>query len=57
MIKRKFRESLRSKTEVAMVNEALCKILCHKLVVLMREIHELEIDPIFQQTVMQEPAA
>src|SRR5207253_8941698 len=29
MIKRKFGDSLRSKTDVAMVNEALCKILCH----------------------------
>ena len=47
MIKRKFRDGLRSKTETAMVNEALCKILCHNLVVLIHESHELGIDPIF----------
>ena len=44
MIKRKFGDSLRSKTDTAMVNEALCKILAHNLVVLIHEIHELGID-------------
>ena len=29
MMKRKFGDSLRSKTDVAMVNETLCKVLCH----------------------------
>ena len=33
MMKRKFGDGLRSKTDVAMVNETLCKILCHNLVV------------------------
>ena len=47
MMKRKFRDGLRSKTDVAMVNEVLCKILCHNLVVLIHETHELGIDPIF----------
>jgi len=47
MIKRKFGDSLRSKTDVAMVNEALCKILCHNLVVLIHEMFELGIDPVF----------
>ena len=47
MIKRKFRDSLRSKTETAMVNETLCKVLCHNLVVLIHEMHELGIDPMF----------
>jgi len=47
MIKRKFGDSLRSKTDTAMVNEALCKILCHNLVVLIHEIHELGIHPSF----------
>src|SRR5436309_269225 len=47
MIKRKFGDALRSKTDTAMVNEALCKILCHNLVVLVHEIHELGIEPIF----------
>jgi transposase len=47
MMKRKFGDSLRSKTDVAMVNETLCKILCHNLVVLIHEMCELGIDPIF----------
>jgi transposase len=47
MMKRKFGDSLRSKTDVAMTNEALCKILCHNLVVLIHEMHELGIDPVF----------
>ncbi len=47
MMKRKFGDSLRSKTDIAMVNEALCKILCHNLVVLIHEIHELGIEADF----------
>ncbi len=47
MMKRKFRDSLRSKTDVAMVNETLCKVLCHNLVVLIHETHELGIDTTF----------
>ena len=47
MMKRKFGDGLRSKTDVAMVNETLCKVLCHNLVVLIHETHELGIDPMF----------
>jgi transposase len=47
MMKRKFGDSLRSKTDVAMVNEALCKVLCHNLVVLIHETHELGIETTF----------
>jgi transposase len=47
MMKRKFGDSLRSKTPTAMVNEALCKVLCHNLVVLIHEMHELGIEPVF----------
>lgn len=47
MMKRKFGDSLRSKTDVAMVNESLCNILCHNLVVLIHEMCELGIDPVF----------
>jgi transposase len=49
MVKRKFGDYLRSKTDVAMLNEALCKILCHNIVVLIHEMHELGIEPIFWQ--------
>ncbi|MGA2334755.1 MAG: transposase [Terriglobales bacterium] len=47
MIKRKFGDGLRSKTDVAMINETLCKVLCHNLVVLIHEMYELGIDPVF----------
>ncbi len=47
MVKRKFGDHVRSKTETAMVNEALCKFLCHNLCVLIQEECELGIDPIF----------
>jgi len=47
MMKRKFGDGLRSKTDVAMVNETLCKVLCHNLVVLIHEMYELGIEPVF----------
>jgi len=47
MIKRKFGDSLRSKTDTAMVNETLCKVLCHNLVVVIHEMYELGIEPVF----------
>src|SRR5258708_744706 len=49
MIKRKFGDFLRSKTDIAMTNETLCKILAHNIVVLIHEMHELGIDPVFWQ--------
>jgi hypothetical protein len=30
-----------------MKNETMCKILCHNLVVLIHEMHELGIEPVF----------
>ena len=47
MMKRKFGDSVRSKTDTAMTNEVLCKVLCHNLVVLIHEMYELGIDPVF----------
>ncbi|MBI3409819.1 MAG: transposase [Planctomycetes bacterium] len=47
MMKRKFGDAVRSKTDTAMVNEVLCKILCHNLCCLIQEQHELGIDPVF----------
>jgi len=47
MIKRKFGDGLRSRTDTAMRNETLCKVLAHNLVVLIHEMHELGIDPMF----------
>jgi transposase len=47
MIKAKFRDHVRSKTDVAMVNEVLCKIICHNICCLIQESHELGIDTAF----------
>ena len=49
MIKAKFGERLRSKTETAQKNELLCKILCHNLCCLIQSIYELGIEPDFWQ--------
>jgi hypothetical protein len=49
IMKRKFGDSLRSKTDMAMTNETLCRILCHNLIVLIHEMHELGIDLAFCQ--------
>jgi transposase len=47
MIKAKFRDHVRSKTDVAMVNEVLCKIICHNICCLIQETHELGIETAF----------
>jgi transposase len=47
MIKRKFGDAVRSKSDVAMVNEVLCKILAHNLSVLIHEQCELGIETEF----------
>lgn len=46
-IKRKFGETLRSKNERAQINEALVKILCYNITVLIHEIFEHEVVPAF----------
>ncbi len=47
MMKAKFGDSVRSKSDVGQINEALCKVLCHNLCVLVQAIHELGIEPAF----------
>jgi transposase len=47
MIKAKFRDHVRSKTDVAMKNEVLCKVLCHNICCLVSAIYELKITPEF----------
>lgn len=47
MIKSKFGQRLRSKTMTAQINEALCKVLCHNLCVVIQSVHELGIEPAF----------
>lgn len=45
MIKAKFRDSVRSKTETAQVNEVLCKILAHNIVCVIQSMYEVGIEP------------
>jgi transposase len=47
MIKSKFGDSLRSKTDRAQVNEALCKVLCHNICCLIQSTYELNLKPKF----------
>ena len=46
-IKRKFGDDVVSKTRPAMVNEVLCKIICHNSACLIQEQDELGIVPVF----------
>jgi transposase len=47
MIKAKFGSRIRSKTPVAQVNEALCKVLCHNLCCVIQSIFEFGIEANF----------
>jgi transposase len=47
MIKRKFGNFVRSRSDTSMVNEVLAKILCHNITCLIHSQHELGIDPVF----------
>jgi hypothetical protein len=55
MIKAKFRDSVRSKTDTAMTNEVLCKFLCHHICVVIQSQCELGIEPVFWQNEPAEP--
>jgi hypothetical protein len=47
MVKRKFGDFLRSKTDPAMVNEIYCKLVAHNLCCVIAAMYELGIDPVF----------
>src|ERR671924_1861732 len=47
MIKAKFRDHVRSKTDAAMRNEVLYKILCHNICCVIQAMYELGIEPTF----------
>lgn len=47
MIKGKFGDAVRSKTDTAQINEALCKVLAHNICVVIQSIEELGIEPAF----------
>jgi transposase len=47
MVKAKFGDAVRSRTQTAMKNEVLCKFLCHNICCVILSQIELGIDPIF----------
>jgi hypothetical protein len=47
MVKAKFGDSVRSKAEAAMVNEVLCKFLCHNICCVIAAHCELGIEATF----------
>jgi hypothetical protein len=47
MVKRKFGDSLRAKSELAMKNETLAKFVCHNICCVISAIYERGIDPKF----------
>jgi hypothetical protein len=49
MVKAKFRDHVRSKTDTAMKNEVLCKFLCHNICVLIQSHCDLGIELVFWQ--------
>lgn len=56
MIKRKFGDSCRCKSERSRTNEILCKVLAHNIAVLIHEIMELKIDVDFSKIAKTLPA-
>ena len=50
MVKTKFGDAVRSKSDVAARNEVLCKILCHNICCLISAIYELGIEPTLGKT-------
>jgi transposase len=47
MIKAKFGDPVRSKSDTAMRNEVLCKIVCHNICRVIQSTYELGINPVF----------
>jgi hypothetical protein len=48
MLKAKFSDALRSKSDTAQGNELLCKVLCHNLCCLIQSFYELGVEPQFE---------
>jgi hypothetical protein len=51
MIKGKFGSALRSKSHTGQINEALCKVLCHNICVLIQAMHTFNVHPIFSSEI------
>ena len=50
MMKAKFGDRVRAKTDTAMVNEVLMKVLCHNVCVLIQAMYTLRITPVFDDS-------
>lgn len=57
MIKRNFGDYVRGRDDRARVNEALAKVLCHNLCVLIQSIYELGLEPKFEGVINPDEAA
>jgi hypothetical protein len=55
-VKRKFGESLRSKTDRSMRNESLAKLVAHNITCVIGAMYELGIDPTMGCTKTNQPA-
>jgi transposase len=55
MVKRKFGDSVRARNPVAMVNEVLCKFVCHNLCCVIQSQCELGIEATFWDAKTEEP--
>jgi hypothetical protein len=55
MVKAKFGDSVRSKSDTAMVNEVLCKILCHNICCIVQSLYEFGIAAKFWNDSCPEP--
>lgn len=55
-VKRKFGDSVRAKTDVSMVNEVLCKLICHNICCVIQSQCELGIEAVFWKDEPQEAA-
>jgi transposase len=49
MVKRKFGDAVRSKTDTAMRNEVLAKFVCHNVCCVIAAMYELGINPVFSR--------
>jgi len=47
MLKAKFGDGVRSRTDIAMKNEVLAKMVCHNICCLISAMYELGVDPVF----------
>lgn len=56
MIKKKFGDFVRCKTERSQTNEVLCKLLAHNIVVLIHEMFELKVEIDFKKAARKHPA-